>query len=208
MRSVSERLVVIVGVVVLAAIIAFILILPHIGAPTSVSQSRQGSSVASAASETLGGSWTVLTNSSGVVTFNLQNSSAEVTYLNGTKTVEPLSGPMSIQVGMGSLSVGYPSTLYGYLLVSANRTYWLLISIMEYPNSTVPSQIISALESQSGQTATAASGLSYFATQYGGYTVLIGSSGDYLVYMFGNYTATTQSYASLAQRVIGLVGGP
>ena len=198
----SEKLVIVVGVVALIAIILIIVFLGR--GPTTPS----ASSISSAASQTLGGTWSVNTSASAVAEFNVANSSISITYLNGTKTVTSLSGPLQIPYGSATLNLGYPLTAYVFFLKNPTNNSIVLIAAYKFPNSTVPTDIISTIQSLSGVAPSVSSGLSYFTNETYGYMVLVGSNGDFLVVMVGNYTASPQAYAALANRVLSLVGGP
>lgn len=202
MKSMSEKLVIAVGAVALIAIILIIVFLSRGPAIPSAS------SISSAASQTLGGTWIVNTSESVVAEINVTNSSASVTYLNGTKTVTSLPGPLQITFGPTTLNLGYPLTIYVFYLENPTNSYTVLIGILRYPNSTVPTDAISTIQSQSGVAPNVSSGLSYFAIEKGQHVELIGSNGNFLVVIMGNYTASPQAYAALANRVLSLVGGP
>ena len=205
MKSISRMLVIAIGAVALIAIILIIVFLGR--GPTSPSM-ISASSISSAASQTLGGTWIVNSNESGVAEINAANSSASLTYLNGTKTVTSLSGPFQIPYGSATLNLGYPLTAYVFFLKNPTNNSIVLIAAYKFPNSTVPTDIISTIQSLSGVAPSVSSGLSYFTNETYGYMVLVGSNGDFLVVMVGNYTASPQAYAALANRVLSLVGGP
>ena len=201
----SEKLVIVVGVV---ALIAIILIIVFLGRGPTTPSTPSASSISSAASQALGGTWVVNTSKSVVAEINATNSSASATYLNGTKTVTSLPGPLQITFGSTTLNLGYPLTVYVFYLENPTNGYTVLIGILRYPNSTVPTDAISTIQGQSGLTPNVSSGLSYFAISLYGQTELVGSNGDFLVMIMGNYPASPQAYAALANRVLSLVGGP
>ena len=205
MKSISEKLVIVVGVVALIAIILIIVFLSR--GPTTPS-TPSASSISSAASQALGGTWVVNTSESGVAEINASNSSASLTYLNGTKTVVSLMGPLQISFGSTTLNLGYPPTVYFFYLSSPINNSVVLIAVYEFPNSTAPTDVISTIQSLSGVAPSVSSGLSYFTNETSGYMVLVGSDGDYLVMIMANYTASPQAYAALANRALSLVGGP
>lgn len=201
----SEKLVIAVGAV---ALIAIILIIVFLGSGPTSPSTLSASSISSAASQTLGGTWIVNTSESVVAEINVTNSSASITYLNGTKTVAPLSGPLQMPFNSTTLNLGYPPTAYVFYLRSPTNNSVVLIIIYRYPNSTVPTDVINTIQNLYGVSFSTSSGLSYFTAKTFGYMVLVGSRGDFLVMIMANYTASPQAYAALANRVLSLVGGP
>ena len=205
MKSMSEMLVIAVGVVVL---IAIVLIIVFLGSGPTSHSTLSASSISSAASQTLGGTWIVNTSESGVIEFNVTNSSESITYLNGTKTVKPLPGPFQIPFNSTTLNLGYPPTVYAFELYNPNSSSYVVIYMLRFPNSTAPTDVINTIQNLYGVAFSNSSGLSYFTVKTFTYMALIGSRGDFLVMIMGNYTAPPQAYAALANRVLSLVGGP
>ncbi len=207
MRSISEKLIIVVGVVALVVIIVLIVVLPSIPS-SSKSTMPSASSLSSAASQALGGSWIVNTSMSAVGEVNVANSSISVTYMNGTKKVTPLSGPAQIPFGSTTLNLGYPVTAYFFYLMSPVNQSIVAIVVYKYSNSTIPSETINYIHGQTGVAPSTSSGLSYFVNETYGYTILVGSDNNFLVVILGNYTAPSSAYAALASRAVSLVGGP
>ena len=207
MASAGERLLVALGVVVLAALVAAAVLLPAPSQRQYPSLRSLSASVASAASEVLGGAWEALPNATEMFALNYANLSAEVTFLNGTTSASRVTSVnVTILLPVGPANITLPPAGYVITLENPSARAQIVVVLFVYPNSTEPYRILDMFASSFRASPNETSGLTYVIGYKYSVASLIGASGRCLVVVYGLYPAPASSYVAFAQRVAGLVG--
>ena len=159
LASAGERLLVALGVVVLAALVAAAILLPAPSQRQYPSLRSLSASVASAASEVLGGAWEALPNATEMFALNYANLSAEVTFLNGTTSASRVTSVnVTILLPVGPANITLPPAGYVITLENPSARAQIVVVLFVYPNSTEPYRILDMFASSFGASPNETSG--------------------------------------------------